>query len=145
MPNQDEVCSIVRLFISLKSCSSTEVDEGVIKRFEVCQGSTTAIARVHPTGTLQVQGPSSDLRAVLNKLKEAIEFSQMPAESILIEEIKTSISGLPQRIPNVDSTIIQFVNESILCLESHSLMGCAILIGCASERAICLLIDSYAE
>ena len=24
-------------------------------------------------------------------------------------------------------------------------MGCAILIGCASERAICLLIDSYAE
>ena len=145
MPNQAEICDLVRQFIRIKGWSCTETDEGTTKRFDIQHAQTTGIAKVYSTGTLLIQGPTSELQYTLTKLKDLAENSLASSEIILLNEIKSSFVRVSQRIASIDSIVIQLINESIVCLESSSLAGSSILVGCASERAIWLLINSYTQ
>ncbi|MCP4986714.1 MAG: hypothetical protein GY928_11865 [Colwellia sp.] len=52
---------------------------------------------------------------------------------------------IKERIPNVDPIIVRFIEEAIITVKAGSNLGCAFLLGGASEKAIFLLVDSYTQ
>jgi hypothetical protein len=46
-------------------------------------------------------------------------------------------------IPSVDETIVRYVAESLQCLRMDCLLAAVVTIGCASEKAVLLLIDEF--
>jgi hypothetical protein len=53
------------------------------------------------------------------------------------------ISRLKSELPDIDETIIRYVEESLRCLQAGCLLGAAVMIGGASEMAIILLIEQF--
>lgn len=53
------------------------------------------------------------------------------------------LSYLKGEIPNIDNVIFSYVSESINAYNHHLLLSATTAIGCASEKAILLLIDAY--
>ena len=145
MPSQTQTYDLVRLFITIKGWTFTETNESTAKRLDIQHGQTTGIAKIYSTGTLQVQGPDSQVKNTLLRLKELLELPGALPDDVLINTIKTSITRLSETIPSLDPTVVALINQSIVCLEAGSLAGCTILIGCASERAVWLLIDAYSQ
>jgi len=47
-----------------------------------------------------------------------------------------------REIPNIDDVIISYLEESLKAFRIHCLLSSAITLGCASEKAILLLIDA---
>jgi hypothetical protein len=52
---------------------------------------------------------------------------------------------LRERLPNVDPIIVRFVEEAIVTVKAGSNLGCAFLLGGASEKAVLLLVDAYTK
>ena len=50
---------------------------------------------------------------------------------------------LKEEIPDVDETIVRYVEESLQCLRMDCLLAAAVTIGCASEKAMLLLIEQF--
>jgi hypothetical protein len=61
------------------------------------------------------------------------------------EEIQHIPTTILQNIPDVHEVILQYLTESIKCLQSEALLASTIMIGCASEKAIFLLMDTFAD
>lgn len=55
-----------------------------------------------------------------------------------------SIARLKQKIPNIDSVIVEYLAESMRTLGQHCLLSSTITLGCASEQAMLLLIEKTA-
>jgi len=143
MPNQDQVCNTLRQFILLKGWICNETDEGTTKRFDVQQGQKTAIAKVHSTGTLQIQGALSEPSLLLMGLRDLIDEAQNPSEIILLMQIDSQIVEVGKQITGFDPIVLQLFREAIICLKVNAVAGAAILLGCASERSIRVLIEVY--
>lgn len=52
-------------------------------------------------------------------------------------------SRLKTDVPNVDELIITYLNESLMSYRIDLKLSSTIMLGCASEKALLLLIDSY--
>jgi hypothetical protein len=52
---------------------------------------------------------------------------------------------LRSEIPNVEETIVRYVEESLKCLRMDCLLAAAVTIGCASEKAMLLLIEQFGK
>jgi hypothetical protein len=52
---------------------------------------------------------------------------------------------LMEEIPGVDETIIRYVEESLSCLRANCLLAAAVTMGCASEKAMLLLIEEFGD
>jgi len=48
-------------------------------------------------------------------------------------------------VPDCDPVIIAFVREAIKCYKAEAILATAFMLGAASEKAINMLIDQYAE
>ena len=55
------------------------------------------------------------------------------------------LKALKAEIPDIDDTIFKYVSESIQAYNHHLLLSATTAIGCASEKAILLLVDAYAS
>jgi hypothetical protein len=50
---------------------------------------------------------------------------------------------LKKEIPLVDETIIIYLKEALSCYNQNHLLSSAVMLGCAAEKAMLLLIESY--
>lgn len=66
-------------------------------------------------------------------------------ENSLLLSVEEMIKSLQAKIPNIDPLIIAYLKEAAKCFDADSVLGAALLVGGASERAINLLVDSYTE
>ncbi|MDB9958157.1 hypothetical protein OAD42_03625 [Oceanospirillaceae bacterium] len=136
--------SQMKSFIERNEWPCSEKLEGTTNRLDVNHGKHKCAVKVYSTGTIQLQGGASKLKKALDQAKEAIENEEAIGE-MLPFEIEKFPELLKERIPNIDPIIIQFINEAIISIKAGSNLGCAFLLGGASEKAIYLLIDTYAS
>jgi len=132
----------IKSFIERNDWPFTEKMEGTTNRIEVKHGKHKCVVKVYATGTIQIQGGESKLKAALEEAKEAIENEEAIGE-MLPFEIEKFPETLQERIPNIDPIIVCFIKEAIISIKAGSNLGCAFLLGGASEKAIYLLIDAY--
>ncbi|MET1257625.1 hypothetical protein [Aliikangiella maris] len=121
-----------------------EKDEQGCKRLDVQNGKAKSVVKVYSTGTIQIQGADSKLKAALTQAKEAVENEENIGE-MLPFEIERFPEVLKENIADIDPIIIRFIEEAIVTIKAGSNLGCAFLLGGASEKAIYLLIDAYTQ
>ena len=134
--------SQMKSFIERNPWTIAEKDEGETKRIDLQSGKSKCCVKVYKTGTIQIQGADSKLKNSLNEAKTAIENEEAIGE-LLPFEIERFPEVLQETIPKIDPVIIRFVAEAITSIKAGSLLGCAFLLGGASEKSILLLIDAY--
>ncbi len=132
----------IKSFIERNEWPCSEKMEGDTNRLNVKHGKHKCAVKVYSTGTIQLQGGTSKLKEALEQAKKAIENEEAIGE-MLPFEIEKFPEILQERIPNIDPIIIRFIREAIISIKAGSNLGCAFLLGGASEKAICLLIDTY--
>lgn len=114
-------------------------------KLTVRRGTLVAYVQVYKTGKIVVQGKTSPLSELLEKMKTSLETDgTLPGEVLPFE-----LDNLPQtareRVPECDEVVVTFLEEAVRCLRADALLGAAFMLGAASERAVSLLISSYAE
>jgi len=55
------------------------------------------------------------------------------------------LSRINQEIPNIDPIILRYLEESLRTYNINALLSSTITLGCASEKALLILIDSFAS
>ena len=131
-------------FLTSSSLSYTEKDEQGCKRLDIQQGKNKVVVKVYTNGTIQIQGAASKLKEHFEQVKDSIE-NHNNVHEILPFEIERFPDILVENIPNVDPIIVRFIKEAIISIKAGSNLGCAFLLGGASEKAIYLLIDTYIQ
>jgi len=53
------------------------------------------------------------------------------------------LQKIQAEIPTLDSVIIRYLEECLSCFRRNLLLSSAVMLGCASEKAVLLLIDSF--
>lgn len=48
-------------------------------------------------------------------------------------------------IPEIDGVIIRYLEETLSCFRRNLLLAAAVMLGCAAEKAILLLVQAYGE
>lgn len=119
-----------------------EKEEASCKRIDVQYGLKKSVVKVYNTGTIQVQGAESKLRENLSVAKRAIENEENIGD-ILPFDIENFPQVISERIPEVDPIIVRFIQEAIISIKAGSNLGCAFLLGGASEKAILILVETY--
>ncbi len=143
---QDQVYEQYRSFIEQHGWDFSEKDEDSARRLDVQYGKSRAVVKIYTTGTIQVQASlTSTIKEPLEKLKRVIEDDSVSIDETLPFEIEDFPEFLRKNIPTIDPIIIRLLNEAILCLKAGALLGCAFLIGAASEKAIWLLIEAFTQ
>lgn len=55
------------------------------------------------------------------------------------------LRNLSTKVPNLDPIIMKYVAESVATFRHHCFLSSTITLGCASEKAFLLLLDSYTD
>jgi hypothetical protein len=110
----------------------------------VQHGKSKCVVKIYSTGTIQLQGAETKLKDALNQAKQAVENEESIVD-ILPFEIERFPEMLRERISNIDPIIVRFVEEAIITVKAGSNLGCAFLLGGASEKATLLLVDAYVK
>ena len=139
---QDKNYTQVKSYIDRNRWTNTEKLEGNCKRIDVQNGKFACAVKVYETGTVQVQGAESKLKEALTEAKKAIDNEENIGE-MLPFEIERFPDLLRERVPGIDPIIVRFIEEAIVTVKAGSNLGCAFLLGGASEKAIYVLIDTY--
>lgn len=143
---QDKNYSQMLSYIKRQAFSHTEkietITAGTVKRIDVSHGKFSCVVKVYGTGTIQVQGQKSKLFDSLTEAKTAIE-NEEEIHELLPFEIEKFTETLKTNIPHIDPIIVRFIDEAIGCFKGNSLLGCAFLLGAASEKAIWTLIETF--
>ncbi len=100
---------------------------------------------VYNSDKIVVGGKDTPLKTLLEQMKKAIEEGEAVPGQALPFEIEKFPETIRERVPNCDPVIIRFIEESIRCFRADALLGAAFMLGAASEKAINLLIYSYAD
>ena len=139
---KDKNYAQIKSFIERNKLSFQEKIEGATNRIDVQNGKSKCVVKIYDTGTIQLQGGDSKLKESLQKAKEAIENEETLGE-LLPFEIERFPEVLRENIPSIDPIILRFLEEAIITIKAGSNLGCAFLLGGASEKAIYLLIETY--
>lgn len=119
----------------------TETEEASgVPRFDVRQGQWRCIVKLFSTGKVLVQGAASPLFDSLTSLKERLERGETLNPKLDLNNVSSDLARL---VPGVDKTVVSLLEEAALCLKVGANLGCAYLMGAASEKAILILIDTY--
>ncbi len=110
----------------------------------VRDGPAVVNVSVFKSGEIVVQGTPSTLRDLLTRMKEEMAAGVAP-ETVLPFQIERFPERIREKVPDCDPVIVRFVQEAITCYKSNALLATAFMLGAASERAINLLIECYAE
>jgi len=144
-PADPEVRRAVMSFLQRQSLQSSETLEQYCSKFVVKSGTTSVPVSVFNSGKIVVGGKDSALKKTLDSMKAAIESGQATPGQALPFEIDKFPETIQQRVPGCDPIIIRFVSEAIACLRADALLGAAFMLGAASERAISLMIQAFAD
>lgn len=141
---QESNFSQMKAYVERQKWDFQEKDEngGQVKRLDVNHGKFRCVVKAYSTGTIQVQGPNSKLKESLTKAKESVE-NEEEIQELLPFEIEKFPETLKTNISDIDPVIVRFIEEAIYSLKSNSLLGCAFLLGAASEKAILNLIETF--
>lgn len=115
-------------------------------RMNDCQlGKHRAIVKLYATGRILVQGADSPLREGLIRLKHALEAGLDPLESssVLPAALESRLTSLSDRIPEMDTDVLTFLDKAMLTMRVGAYRSAAFLLGAASEKAIGLMFDAY--
>jgi hypothetical protein len=134
----------MKSYVERNRFSFQEKDEQGCKRLDVQNGKAKCVVKVYSTGTIQIQGAESKLKAALSQAKEAVENEENIGE-MLPFEIERFPEVLKENITDIDPIIVRFIEEAIVTIKAGSNLGCAFLLGGASEKAIYLLIEAYTQ
>jgi hypothetical protein len=134
----------MKSYIERNKFPFTESTEQNCRRMDVQHGKAKCTVKVYPTGTIQLQGADSKLKDALNQAKQAVE-NEESIEEVLPFEIERFPELLRERITDIDPIIVRFVEEAIVSVKAGSNLGCAFLLGGASEKAILILVDAYTK
>lgn len=146
MANADErVLGEVISFLDRQELPHTESEEQYCTKVNVRSGPHKASVSVYNTGRMSVQGPASPLKTLLEQMKQALESGGAAPGQALPFEIELFPQTVRERVPDCDPVITSFLEEAIRCYKAEALLGCAFMIGAASERAIGLLIQAFGE
>jgi hypothetical protein len=110
----------------------------------VHDGPGTVCVNVYNSGKIVVQGSPGRLLDLLNKMKDALAGGVAPG-TVLPFEIERFPERIREKIPDCDPVTVRFVEEAITCFKSNALLATAFMLGAASERAVNLLIECYAD
>lgn len=141
---QEKNYAQVKSYVDRNRWANTEKVEGACKRLDVQNGKFNCVVKVYETGTVQVQGAESKLKDALLEAKKAIENEENIGE-MLPFEIERFPEILRERITVIDPIIVRFIEEAIITVKAGSNLGCAFLLGGASEKAIYVLVDTYTQ
>ncbi|MFA4936416.1 MAG: hypothetical protein WC568_11325 [Candidatus Methanoperedens sp.] len=136
--------SQMRSYIERNGFPFAETNEQNCKRMDIQHGKSKCIVKVYSTGTIQLQGGESKLKDALDQAKQAIENEEDIGE-VLPFEIERFPQLLHERIVDIDPIIVRFMEEAIIAVKAGANLGCAFLLGGASEKAILILIDVYTK
>lgn len=143
--NGDEVVSAtVRSALEAHKIDYDEKEIQNATKFIAKSGVLSAAIAVYNSGKLVVEGKQSDLKNWLSQLKESIEKGSCGPLALLPAEIEKFPQTLRERIPECDDVILWFFQESLRCYKADSPAGSAFMLGAASEKAMLILIDTYA-
>lgn len=135
----------VKSFLERQKFDFQEVDEQYCTKLSMRSGAHMAHVSVFNSGKIVVGGPDSPLKKLLGELKTAIEAGEGVPGQALPFEIDRFPEAIRERTPDCDPVIIRFVEEAIVCYRADALLGTAFMLGAASERAINLLIHTFAD
>jgi len=122
-----------------------EADEQHCTKINVRSGPHRASVNVYNTGRIVVGGKVSPLQDLLDQMKKGIEAGGTLPGHALPFEIDRFPQTIKERVPDCDPVIIRFVEEAIGCFQAEAFLGCAFMIGAASERAIGILMQVFGE
>jgi hypothetical protein len=55
------------------------------------------------------------------------------------------LKRIQAEIPGLDATIIRYLDEALGCFRQDFLLAASVMLGCAAEKAILMLVESYGE
>lgn len=145
MPADPKMLAEVKAFLDRQKLDVVESEEQHCVKFEVRSGAQRAHLSVFNTGKLLVQGPATPLKGLLDQLKTALEAGGVTPGQMLPFEIERFPDTIRERVPAVDPVIVEFIREAIVCVKADALLAAAFMLGAASEKAINLLIHTYAD
>jgi len=142
---EPKVYQAVKSFSERQKLDHTENEEQYCTKIKVQNGAQVAFLSVFNTGRIVVGGKDSPLKQTLQRMRDAIAAGQAAPGQALPFEIEKFPDTIRERVPDCDPVIVRFVEEAITCYRADALLGTAFMLGAASERAINLLIHTYAE
>jgi hypothetical protein len=142
---EPKVLQMVASFLERQKLEFTQTDEQYCTKLTVKTGAQTAHISVFNTGKTVVGGKDGPIKKLLEEAKEAIEKGDAVPGQALPFEIERFPEVIRERAPECDPVIVRFIEESIRCFRADALLAAAFMLGAASEKAINLLIYSYAE
>jgi|GEM_PF-6740547 len=156
MTTGDEAkCSVVRDAVESAGILESESEVEYATKFTVALGTSQANMLVFTTGEIHVDGATSALKTWCEQLEASIDSGCDPPGVLLSEEVeepqaKEDPVVLVHRFPDGDDVVQWYFAESLKAVslqngEAGSLAGAALLLGAASERALLMLIETYAS
>jgi hypothetical protein len=73
----------------------------------------------------------------------AFGFKCLLAGSVNVHDAAGYVAALRTRVPAVDAVVVGYVEESLECWRRRCFRASAVMLGCASEKAMLLLIESF--
>jgi len=135
----------VKSFLERQNLDFTEAEEQYCNKFSVRSGAHVAHVSVFNTGKIVVGGKDSQLKILLTQMKMGIESGESLPGQVLPFEIDKLPQTIKERVPECDPVIVRFIEEAIECFRSNALLASAFMLGAASEKAINMLVYTYAE
>src|SRR5216683_6001638 len=114
-------------------------------RIDVKSGIFRCSVSVFNSGKINVGGADSPLKEALLQMKKEIEGGNFSPAKMLPFDIERFPDLIQERIPGCNPVIVTFIREAKDALKVDLLLSAAFLLGAASEKAISLLIDTYAD
>ena len=135
----------VNEFLAQQRLDSTVSEEQHCTKLTIKSQGNIASISVFNSGKIVIGGVDSKLKRLFEEMKTNIlEVSLVPGQ-VFSYEIEKFPTLIRERISNCDSVILAFYDEAVKCYKSDSVLGSAFMLGAASEKAIFLLIQSYAD
>ena len=100
---------------------------------------------VYNTGKIVVGGVDCELKRLLSEMREALLSGAAVPGQALPFEIDRFPDTIRERVPECDPVILAFIAEAIRCIRADGLLGAAFMLGAASEKAVNLLVHTYAD
>lgn len=141
----DKVCDAVRSALTVNRVDFQETDIQHATKFTAKSGAQSASLNVYNSGKIHAEGKESDLKTWMMQLKESIEQGAGGPIALLPAEIEKFPQTLRERVPDCDDVVLWFFQESLRCYKADSVAAAAFMLGAASEKAILVLIESYAN
>lgn len=146
MPVADEkMLREVMSFLERQKLDYSVTEEQYCTKLTVKSRGQLVAVSVYNSGKIVVGGADCDLKRLLNDMREALLSGTAVPGQALPFEIDRFPDTIRDRVPDCDSVIIAFVVEAIRCIRADALLGAAFMLGAASEKAVNLLIQSYAD